>query len=140
MSWKKAKTGKLSPEGTPQGGVISPLLANIYLDELDWKVAQAGMQMVRYADDFVVLCTSQTQAQLALALISQWMQEAQLQLHPQKTTIIDATQPGGFEFLGYHFERGYKWPRQKSVLKVREAVRKTKDGATVKAWKAPSGE
>lgn len=113
-----------SEQGTPQGGVISPLLANIYLDELDWKIAKAGMQMVRYADDFVVLCTSQTQAQHALELISQWMQEAQLQLHPQKTKIIDATQPGGFEFLGYHFERGYKWPRQKSVLKMRAAVRR----------------
>src|SRR5258708_21145470 len=82
------------------------------------------MQMVRYADDFVVLCTTEAQAKHALELISQWMQQAQLQLHPQKTKIIDATQVGGFEFLGYHFERGYKWPRQKSVLKVREAIRK----------------
>ena len=111
-------------QGTPQGGVVSPLLANIYLDELDWLLTKAGMQMVRYADDFVVLCSTQTQAQHALELISQWMQKAQLQLHPQKTKIVDATQAGGFEFLGYHFERGHKWPRQKSVLKVRETIRK----------------
>lgn len=121
---EQCKGWEASEQGTPQGGVISPLLANIYLDKLDWIISNAGMQMVRYADDFVVLCTSQIQAQSALTLISEWIQEAQLQLHPQKTKIIDATQPGGFEFLGYHFERGYKWPRQKSVLKVREAVRK----------------
>jgi RNA-directed DNA polymerase len=116
--------GWATEQGTPQGGVVSPLLANIYLDELDWLVTNAGMQMVRYADDFVVLCSTQAQAQRALALITQWMLEAQLQLHPQKTKIVDATHAGGFEFLGYHFERGYKWPRQKSVLKVREAIRK----------------
>ena len=121
---EQCKGWEATNQGTPQGGVISPLLANIYLDELDWKIANAGMQMVRYADDFVVLCSSQTQAQAALELISQWIQEAQLQLHPQKTKIIDATQPGGFEFLGYHFERGHKWPRHKSVLKVRASLRK----------------
>ena len=121
---EQSKGWEATHQGTPQGGVISPLLANIYLDELDWKIANAGMQMVRYADDFVVLCSSQTQAQAALELISQWIQEAQLQLHPQKTKIIDATQPGGFEFLGYHFERGHKWPRHKSVLKVRASLRK----------------
>jgi RNA-directed DNA polymerase len=121
---EQSKGWEATHQGTPQGGVISPLLANIYLDELDWKIANAGMQMVRYADDFVVLCSSQTQAQAALELISQWIQEAQLQLHPQKTKIIDATQPGGFEFLGYHFERGHKWPRHKSVLNVRASLRK----------------
>jgi RNA-directed DNA polymerase len=121
---EQCKGWEATNRGTPQGGVISPLLANIYLDELDWKIANAGMQMVRYADDFVVLCSSQTQAQAALELISQWIQEAQLQLHPQKTKIIDATQAGGFEFLGYHFERGHKWPRHKSVLKVRASLRK----------------
>jgi len=110
-------------QGTPQGGVVSPLLANLYLDELDWRLANAGMEMVRYADDFVVLSRSEAEAQRGLELISQWMQAAQLQLHPQKTKIIDATQRGGFEFLGYHFERGYKWPRRKSERKVRETLR-----------------
>jgi RNA-directed DNA polymerase len=121
---EQCKGWETTEQGTPQGGVVSPLLANIYLDELDWLITKAGMQMVRYADDFVVLCSTQTQAQHALELISQWMQKAQLQLHPQKTKIVDATQAGGFEFLGYHFERGHKWPRQKSVLKVRETIRK----------------
>ena len=124
---EQCKGWEATEQGTPQGGVISPLLANIYLDELDWLVTKSGMQMVRYADDFVVLCSTQTQAQRALELIRQWMHQAQLQLHPQKTKIVDATQAGGFEFLGYHFERGYKWPRQKSVLKVREAIRKRTD-------------
>jgi RNA-directed DNA polymerase len=121
---EQCKGWEPTEQGTPQGGVVSPLLANIYLDELDWLMANAGMQMVRYADDFVVLCSTQVQAQRALELTNQWMQQAQLQLHPQKTKIIDATQAGGFEFLGYHFERGYKWPRRKSVLKIRETIRK----------------
>ena len=121
---EQCKGWESTEQGTPQGGVVSPLLANIYLDELDWLLANAGMKMVRYADDFVVLCCTQAEAQRALELISQWMQQAQLQLHPQKTKIIDATQAGGFEFLGYHFERGTKWPRAKSVLKLREKIRK----------------
>jgi RNA-directed DNA polymerase len=121
---EQCKGWEAREQGTPQGGVVSPLLANIYLDELDWLIAKAGMEMTRYADDFVVQCRTQAEAQQALELISQWMQQAQLQLHPQKTKIIDATQAGGFEFLGYHFERGKKWPRTKSVLKLREAIRK----------------
>jgi RNA-directed DNA polymerase len=120
---EQSKGWEATEQGTPQGGVVSPLLANIYLDELDWLLSQAGLQMVRYADDFVVLCTTQAQAQRALELISQWIQQAQLQLHPEKTKVIDATQSGGFDFLGYHFERGKKWPRQKSVQKVREKIR-----------------
>lgn len=110
-------------QGTPQGGVVSPLLANIYLNELDWLLANRGIEMVRYADDFVVLSRSQGEAQKALELISQWMQAAKLQLHPEKTRIVDASQPGGFEFLGYHFERGYQWPRRKSENKLRETLR-----------------
>jgi RNA-directed DNA polymerase len=121
---EESKGWEATEEGTPQGGVVSPLLANIYLDELDWLLANAGMEMVRYVDDFVVLSRTETEAQKAMELISHWMQQAQLQLHPQKTKIIDATQAGGFEFLGYHFERGKKWPRAKSVLKAREAIRK----------------
>jgi RNA-directed DNA polymerase len=121
---EEGKGWEATLQGTPQGGVVSPLLANIYLDELDWFIAKAGMEMVRYADDFVVLCRTEAEAQRAMELIKQWMEQAQLRLHPQKTKIIDASQAGGFDFLGYHFERGKKWPRTKSVLKVREAVRK----------------
>jgi RNA-directed DNA polymerase len=117
------KGWEATTEGTPQGGVVSPLLANIYLDSLDWLIAGAGLQMVRYADDFVILSRTEQEAQRALALISDWMQGAELKLHPQKTKIVDATQPGGFEFLGYHFERGRKWPRKKSEVKVREKLR-----------------
>jgi RNA-directed DNA polymerase len=120
---EQSKEWEATPQGSPQGGVVSPLLANLYLNELDWQLSQAGYQMVRYADDFVVLCTTQSQAQKALELIRQWMDQAQLQLHPEKTKLIDATQSGGFEFLGYHFERGKKWPRQKSVKKVRDKIR-----------------
>jgi RNA-directed DNA polymerase len=120
------ETGKgweATPEGTPQGGVISPLLANIYLDELDWELARAGLQMVRYADDFVVLCRTEEEACGALERIRRWMDQAQLRLHPEKTKVVDATQRGGFDFLGYHFEGGQKWPRKKSLNRLREKLR-----------------
>jgi len=110
-------------EGCPQGAVISPLLSNIYLDPLDHLMAKAGYEMVRYADDFVLLCHSEAQAHQALELVKRWMDEAQLTLHPTKTRVVDATQRGGFDFLGYHFERGYKRPRKKSLAKLKETIR-----------------
>jgi RNA-directed DNA polymerase len=109
--------------GTPQGAVLSPLLANIYLNPLDHLMAQQGWAMVRYADDFVILCESQEQAERALADVRQWVEVAGLTLHPTKTRVVDASQRGGFDFLGYHFERGYRWPRQKSLDKFKEALR-----------------
>jgi RNA-directed DNA polymerase len=113
--------------GAPQGAVISPLLSNIYLDPLDHLMADAGYEMVRYADDFVILCGSLEDAQRALQLVTQWTESAGLTLHPDKTRIVDATQHGGFDFLGYHFERGFKWPSKKSVGKFKDAIRaKTK--------------
>lgn len=112
-----------SEEGTPQGAVISPLLSNIYLDPLDHEMADDGYQMVRYADDFVVLCRSREEAEEALEKIRRWMGSAGLRLHTEKTRLIDAREPGGFDFLGYHFERGKKWPRKKSLVKLKEAVR-----------------
>jgi RNA-directed DNA polymerase len=113
-----------TPEaGTPQGAVISPLLSNIYLDPLDHEVAGSGYEMVRYADDFVILCRSEAEARAALAKVQRWTATAELRLHPEKTRIVDATQRGGFDFLGYHFERGYRWPRQKSVAKLKAAIR-----------------
>jgi RNA-directed DNA polymerase len=113
-----------TPEaGTPQGAVISPLLSNIYLDPLDHEVAGSGYEMVRYADDFVILCGSEAQARAALAKVQEWTATAGLRLHPQKTRIVDATQRGGFDFLGYHFERGYRWPRRKSVAKLKATIR-----------------
>jgi RNA-directed DNA polymerase len=110
-------------QGSPQGAVISPLLSNIYLNGLDWKMARNGFEMVRYADDFVVLCASQEEAQKAIEEITQWVEENGLKLHPSKTRIVDASQRGGFDFLGYHFERGKKWPRKKSLDKLKDAVR-----------------
>jgi RNA-directed DNA polymerase len=114
-----------TPEtGTPQGGVVSPLLSNIYLNPLDHLMAKAAVQMVRYADDFVLLCRTEGEARAALEKVQAWTTVVGLQLHPEKTRIVDATQPGGFDFLGYHFERGMKWPRIKSIRKFKNTVRK----------------
>lgn len=110
-------------KGTPQGAVMSPLLANIYLDPLDHLMIRQGKEMVRYADDFVILCESREEAEATLEIVRQWMKEAGLSLHPEKTRIVEVTQKGGFEFLGWHFERGYKWPREKSCQKLKEAIR-----------------
>ena len=123
-------------QGTPQGAVVSPLLSNIYLDGLDWQMAKGGFEMVRYADDFIVLCSSQQQAQEALERVRRWVGENGLSLHPVKTRLVDASQAGGFDFLGYHFERGMKWPRKKSMDKLKDTIRsKTRrtDGRSLKA-------
>jgi RNA-directed DNA polymerase len=121
---ESGKGWRPTPKGTPQGAVISPLLANLYLDPLDHLIQGKGWEMTRYADDFVIQCSSQAQAQEALEVVQQWMEQAGLTLHPQKTKIVDATQRGGFEFLGWHFERGYRWPREKSQKRFKEAIRK----------------
>ena len=109
--------------GTPQGGVISPLLANLYLDPLDHQMARAGWEMVRYADDLVILCRSEAEAHAALEAVRKWVSEAGLTLHPEKTRVVDGSAPGGFDFLGYHFERGMKWPRKKSLGKLQDRLR-----------------
>lgn len=109
--------------GTPQGAVISPLLANVYLDPLDHLVAAAGFEMVRYADDFVILCRSAEDAQQALTLVQRWTEAAGLRLHPEKTHLVDMQRSGGFDFLGYHFYRDRRGPRQKSLRKLKDAVR-----------------
>lgn len=117
-----------APEGgTPQGAIVSPLLSNIYLDSLDHEMERRGIEMVRYADDLVILCRSEAEAEAALEQMRQWTARAGLQLHPTKTRVVDATQQGGFDFLGYHFERGKKWPRKKSLRKFKDTIRaKTK--------------
>lgn len=113
------------PEGgTPQGAIVSPLLSNIYLDPLDHKMAREGFQMVRYADDFVILCRSEAEAIEALERVRTWTVQAGLTLHPEKTRIVNAEEKGGFDFLGYHFERGMKWPRKKSLDKFRDTIRR----------------
>lgn len=110
-------------EGTPQGAVISPLLANLYLDPLDHLMAARGFEMVRYADDFVVLCRTSEDAAQALAIVQRWTVAVGLQLHPEKTRLVDLQQPEGFDFLGYHFTRRYCRPRKKSLLKLKDTIR-----------------
>ncbi len=117
------KGWEATEQGTPQGAVISPLLANLYLNPLDHLMAEQGYEMTRYADDFVVQCRSEAEAHRALETIRQWAQANGLTLHPVKTRIVEATQKGGFDFLGYHFERGMKWPRTKSLDKFKDALR-----------------
>jgi RNA-directed DNA polymerase len=124
-------------QGTPQGAVISPLLSNIYLDPLDHLMAGQGFEMVRYADDFVVLCRTPQEAAEALAVVRGWTAQAGLtlqradrllqhrsasRLDPVKTRLVHAWDDG-FDFLGYHFERGRRWPRDKSLTKLKDAIR-----------------
>jgi RNA-directed DNA polymerase len=111
-------------QGTPQGAVISPLLANVYLDPLDELMAARGYRMVRYADDFVVLCKSREEAEAALAEVRSWVEANGLRLHPGKTRVGDCRRPGeGFEFLGYRFEAGRRFVRKKSLDRLKEGIR-----------------
>jgi RNA-directed DNA polymerase len=110
--------------GTPQGAVISPLLANIYLHPLDCHIEQKGYRMVRYADDFVLLCCSLEEAQRALAEVKAWVEANGLSLSPDKTHVGDCRQAGqGFEFLGYRFEAGRRWVRNNSLKTMRDRIR-----------------
>ena len=108
--------------GAPQGAVLSPLLSNIYLNPLDHLLAGQGYEMVRYADDFVILCRTKQEAEAALARVKQWTAQAGLALHPDKTRLIDAA-TDAFEFLGYRFDKGRRWVRHKSIKKLRETIR-----------------
>jgi RNA-directed DNA polymerase len=111
-------------QGTPQGAVISPLLANIYLHPLDERMAGLGLRMVRYADDFVVLCRSREEAEAALAQIRAFAVENGLTLHPGKTHLGDWRQPGeGFDFLGFRFEAGQRFVRKKSLTRLKDRIR-----------------
>ena len=110
--------------GTPQGAIISPLLANLYLHPLDARMIGKGYRMVRYADDFVVLCRSAEQARQALEDVREWVATNGLTLHPDKTHVGDCRQRGqGFEFLGYRFEAGRRWVRDKSLKAFKDKVR-----------------
>ncbi len=115
--------------GTPQGGPISPLLANIYLHAFDKAITMAGFGLVRYADDFVIFTKSEDEAHSAL-LASREILEGQLglMLHPEKTRVVSVST--GFEFLGFRYFRyektgvQCKMVRSKSVARFRDAVRK----------------
>lgn len=108
--------------GTPQGAVISPLLANLYLDPLDHQMVKRGWEMVRYADDLVVLCRTREEAEQAMAYLRYWAGEAGLTVHPTKTRIVQV-QSEGFDFLGWLFRGGQKWPRKKSLQKLQQKLR-----------------
>jgi len=110
-----------TPEkGTPQGGVLSPLLANIYLHPLDVRMKQRGYRMVRYADDFVILCQNEEEARKAKEEIQEWMTENGLNLHQEKTRICNCMiGKQGFDFLGFRFDRKYKFVRKSSEEKAK---------------------
>jgi RNA-directed DNA polymerase len=126
--------------GTPQGGVISPLLSNVYLHAFDEAMVAAGVgRLVRYADDWLVLCRNRRQAEAALALASETLAGLGLELHPEKTRVVDLREGReGFDFLGCHFrarvsgrmlERGIRryylqrWPSQRSMKRVRAKIK-----------------
>src|SRR5476651_1910718 len=125
--------------GTPQGAVLSPLLANLYLHPLDLLMEQSGYRMVRYADDFVILCASEAEATAALRQVTAWVNANGLtlqcadrlwqhrsasRLDPDKTRVGDAAQPGqGFDSLGYRFEAGRRFVREKSLRAFKDKLR-----------------
>ncbi|MFO1063597.1 MAG: group II intron reverse transcriptase/maturase [Pirellulales bacterium] len=113
-----------TPEaGVPQGAVLSPLLSNLYLNELDHRMSDKGYEMVRYADDFVILCRSQEQAESALEEVKRFVTEAGLTLHPEKTHIVDSREKS-FSFLGYSFRDRFRFPREKSHRKMVDTIRR----------------
>lgn len=108
--------------GTPQGGVVSPLLANIVLNHLDWQLNHAGLRFVRYADDFVVLCQTQDQAKEALTLVEQVLeQRLGLQLSQEKTKVTSYGK--GYAFLGFSLSSRSRRMRPKSVKKFKDKIR-----------------
>ena len=119
--------------GTPQGGVISPLLANIYLNDLDHLMDQSGQSMERYADDFVICCQNQAEAERALEQVRAWTAQAGLTLHPTKTRIVDLSQDRAYvDFLGFRLQRHrdktggdriLRLVRPKTLAKVTDAIR-----------------
>jgi len=135
--------GRLFPSerGTPQGGVISPLLSNVLLTPFDQEMRRRGYRLTRFADDWVVTCTSAAEARAAVAAAVRILRELGVQLHPQKTRIVHVRQ--GFEFLGYKIKRGkkqlrlppskirsgirtgalYAYPREKSIRHFMDQIR-----------------
>jgi RNA-directed DNA polymerase len=120
--------------GSPQGGVISPLLANIYLHVLDmfWAERYSSLgKLVRYADDFVIICRTKHDAETAMQKVAQVMELLKLTLHPTKTRVVDMGQDG-FDFLGFHFHKKksrksgkllpYIWASPKSMMNIRRKI------------------
>jgi RNA-directed DNA polymerase len=116
--------GQLQPttRGTPQGGVISPLYANIVLNYLDWKLAERGYRFVRYADDLVILCKTEPQAKEALDFLKQILTDLELELSPEKTLVTRASK--GFSFLGFLIRGKHSVNiRQKSKEKFKAKIK-----------------
>jgi len=121
--------------GAPQGAVLSPMLSNLYLNDLDHLMSAAGVEMTRYADDLVIQCKTLAEAESALARVVAWTSERGLALHPTKTKIVDV-EVDGFEFLGYRFIKHRRFPRRKSMMKFKDTIRhKTRrtDGRSLEA-------
>jgi len=111
-----------TPEaGVPQGAVLSPVLSNLYLNPLDHLMAERGFQMVRYADDFVILCRTPEEAAAALDEVRTWVESAGLILHPDKTHIVDSREKS-FAFLGYSFRGRLRFPREKSHRRISDRL------------------
>jgi RNA-directed DNA polymerase len=110
-------------QGSPQGAVVSPLLSNIYLDAFDHHMMAHGFELVRYCDDFVILCRGRAEAEKALEAVTSWMGQAGLELHAGKTRIASVDENETFAFLGYEFGRKRRWPRKKSLTKLKDAIR-----------------
>lgn len=121
---------RVEESGTPQGAALSPLLCNIYLNPMDHEMVEGGREMIRYADDFVVVCASRQEAEEALETVRRWLEDNGLQLHPDKTRLVDMTIPGAyFDFLGYRFRRTRKGrlakiPSPKSEKRLREKLKR----------------
>jgi RNA-directed DNA polymerase len=130
--WRRTG-GKNSKQGTPQGGVVSPLLANIYINRLvrHWRLRGASQELgtiVSYADDVVILCRSRQQAVRSLALVTRWLAKLGLQIHPVKTRICFA-RAEAFDFLGYTFGPRIHWRTGRSILSAvpsQKSVRRLK--------------
>lgn len=113
---------KMVTTGSPQGGVISPLLSNIYLNQFDRIMTERGYRLVRFADDWVILCKLERKAERALEVAKQILEgQLKLTIHPEKTRIVHFKE--GFDFLGCRFRFRYVTPKLKSLLKFKERVR-----------------
>jgi len=105
--------------GTPQGGPSSPLLANIYLNPMDHHMEEKGCKLVRYADDFIILCLTRKQAEDGRKTAEEWLSTVGLSLHPDKTRTVEVNQSYGFDFLGYRFQSDLRSPRPKNIQKLK---------------------
>ena len=110
-------------EGIPQGSALGPVLANVFLHPVDLVLVREGYEVTRYADDLVIQCKTEQEAHAALARLREELVARGLTLHPEKTRVTNVRRRGGFDFLGYHFERDWKRPKKQSLEKFKDRVR-----------------